>query len=257
MSKAPTVASLVRTASKSEKLYIDNVSYILIEDDKERIVEFFTRLSLPKSWEEDEAGSFGADVIEGAKDLAHEITLMDGQTKYIERNIRKLKWHIAHAEPENAASVALLFRAQAAFSELRIKRVIHLLKRDECHGAMEWGNAREMLNRAYRDYRQTVDLVTGPWLEAMIKMADDRDEALAALAGFPQIIRDATNSLAALREEVENVREGLAVQPMGYDVIRPPRYFSGDVLETAAWKHFWGDVGHMSDHLRQQVGLGI
>lgn len=257
MSKPPTVASLVRTAAKSEKLYVDNVSYILIEDDKERIVEFFTRLSLPKTWEEDESGDFTAEAISSAKDLPYEASLMEGQTKYIERNIRKLKWHISHAEPDNAASVALLFKAQWSFAELRIRRVITLLQREECHGAIEWGNARELLNRAYRDYRQTVDLVTGPWLEAIIKMSDDRDVALASLEGFPQMIRDCTNSLSALRDEVEEVRVGLSVQPMGYDVISPPRYFSGDLLESGAWKHFWGDVGNMSDHLRQQVGLGI
>ena len=91
----------------------------------------------------------------------------------------------------------------------------------------------------------------------MIKTADDRQEALSALDGYPQMIREATNLLSGLREEVEAVRITLSVQPLGYDVISPPRYFSGDLLETGSWKHFWGEVGNMSDHLRQQVGLGI
>jgi hypothetical protein len=257
MSKPPTIASLVRTATKSQKMYVDNVSYILIEDDKDRIVEFFTRLSLPKVWEEEETAEFTSEAITCIHDFRFELDIMAGQTKYIERNIRKLKWHITHAEPENAGSVALLFRAQAKFADFRIKRIIHLLEAQECHGAIDWGTARELLNRAYRDYRQTVELVTGAWLEAVLKMSDDRDAALKELDGFPQMMREATENLDGLRDRVEGVRAGLSVQPLGYDVISPPRYFSGDVLETDAWKHFWGDVGSMSDHLRQQVGLGI
>lgn len=257
MSKPPTIASLVRTATKSQKMYVDNVSYILLEDDKERIVEFFTRLSLPKVWEDEDTSEFAGEAITNVHDFAYEAALMAGQTKYIERNIRKLKWHISHAEPDNAGSVALLFKAQAKFANMRIKRIIQLLQKEECHGAIQWGTARELLNRAYRDYRLTVELVTGAWLEAVLKMADDRNEALERLKGFPEMMRDATTELSALRDEVETVRQTLSVQPMGYDVISPPRYFSGDLLETGAWKHFWGDVGSMSDHLRQQVGLGI
>ena len=61
--------------------------------------------------------------------------------------------------------------------------------------------------------------------------------------------------LASLRDEVEVARLDLAVQPEGYPMVRPPRYFGGDLMETMSWKHFWGEVGTLQDNMRQHVDL--
>ena len=45
----------------------------------------------------------------------------------------------------------------------------------------------------------------------------------------------------------------LAVQPDGYPLVKPPRYFGGDLLDQGSWKHYWGDVGTLADNLRQHV----
>ncbi len=259
--KPPTIASLVRTATKSQKLYVENTSYILIEDDKDRIVEYFTRLSLPREWTNPEdTAEWAQEAIDNVKDFAFELALMDGMTKYLERNLRKIKWHISHpGEPDAAASagaVYLIFEAQGEFASFRIRRLMNIMRNTETLSALEWGTARELLNRCYRDYRSSVQLVTMRYLEALLGAADPAD-AIAALQGYPQLMRKHTEILEGLRTEVEEIRQTLAVQPDGYPLVSPPRYFGGDLLDATSWKHFWGDVGTMSDSLRQHVGLGI
>ena len=261
--KPPTIASLVRTATKSQKLYVENTCYILIEDDKERIIEYFTRLSLPRAWDPEQAedtAEWSQEAIDNVKDFAFELELMAGMTKYLERNLRKIKWHISHpGEPDAAASagaVALIFDMQGDFAAFRIRRLMQLMKNTETLSAQDWGTARELLNRAYRDYRSSVSLVVTRYLEALLG-ASEAEDAIAALQGYPQLMRKHTEILEGLRSEVEEIRQTLAVQPDGYPLVSPPRYFGGDLLDSTSWKHFWGDVGTMSDSLRQHVGLGI
>ena len=49
MSKQATIASLVRTAAKTEVEFMSTVEGIFEEDDVERIWEFFERLNIPRS----------------------------------------------------------------------------------------------------------------------------------------------------------------------------------------------------------------
>lgn len=259
--KPPTIASLVRTACHSHKMYVDNTSYILIENDKERIVEYFTRLSLPRAYAEEDLGEWAAEAFTvGEGTLQYELDLMEGMTKYIERNTRKIKWHISHpGEPDAEASanaVSLVFAAQGEFAAFRIRRVLRILDNHKTLTAKEWGYTRELLNRAYRDYRTGVQLITTRYIEELMT-ASDPEEALAALKGYPELFKKHTQELDALRDEIEEMRLTLAVQPEGYPIVRPPRYFGGDLLDTPSWKHFWGEVGTLSDNMRQHVGLGI
>lgn len=257
MAKPPTIASLVRTATHSEEQYIINTTEIFAEHDSDRIIEYFGRLSLPRTWAEEKPGAFGEESIASARSLQLEHAEMAGVTKYLERNQRKIKWHVTHPAMEGAESVALIFAAQADFAVLRIQRVLHLLPQIEVLSPQDWGIARELLNRAFRDYRQTLGLVTGRWMEALMETAEDHDAFVAAMSPFPSLIREKTALLESQREAIEKVRVELAVQPPGYPVVKPPRYFGGDLLDNNSWKHFWGEVGNMGDGLRQQVGLGI
>ena len=259
--KPPTIASLVRLAAKSQKIYIENTVGIFVEDDSDRIVEYFGRLSLPRAWEDEEViTEWPAEGVDTATAISREHELMAGITKYIERNVRKIKWHISHPGEGGAAAsanaVALVFEAQAEFAKLRLRRCIKLLAEAEILSAQEWGQARELMNRAFRDYRTTVQLIANKYLEQLFSVCE-RDEALEALAGYPAMIRKHTEELDALRDQIEEVRLAASVQPEGYPVVAPPRYFGGDLLDTASWKYFWGEVGNLSDNIRQQVGLGI
>ena len=259
--KPPTIASLVRTACQSHKMYVDNTSYILIEGDPDRIIEYFTRLSLPRSWDNEERGEWAAEAFgpEGHT-LADELHLFTGMIKYIDRNARKIKWHISHpGEPDAQASadaVRLVFSAQAEFCAFRIRRVLKILEGHKTLTAKEWGQTRELLNRCYRDYRLGVQLVTTRYLEELMG-ASDPEDAIKALSPYPEVFKENTAILDGLRDEIEEMRQTLAVQPEGYPIVRPPRYFGGDLLDSPSWKHFWGEVGTLSDTMRQHVGLGI
>jgi hypothetical protein len=259
-SKPPTIASLVRTAAKSHKIYIDNTVGIFVEDDTDRIVEYFGRLSLPRAWEDEETAEWPPEAVDTASSIAREHLLMAGITKYIERNVRKIKWHISHpgegGAQASADAVALVFEAQAEFAKLRLRRCIKLINESEVLSAEDWGKARELMNRGFRDYRTTVQLIANKYLEQLFSISE-REEALEALAGYPQMIRKHTADLDELREQVEEARLASTVQPEGYPPVAPPRYFGGDLLDSASWKYFWGEVGNLSDNIRQQVGLGI
>ena len=257
MAKPPTIASLVRTATTSQEQYIITTTEMFAEHDSERIIEYFGRLSLPRTWGEEKPGEFGEEAILSARSVHTELAEMAGVTKYLERNQRKIKWHVTHPGIDGAESVALIFAAQADFAMLRIRRILHLISNIDVLTPEDWGVARELLNRAFRDYRQTLELVTGRWMEALMETAEDHDTFVAAMSPFPSLIREKTAALEAQREDIEKVRESLSVQPPGYPMVKPPRYFGGDLLDNSSWKHFWGEVGKMGDGLRQQVGLGI
>jgi hypothetical protein len=256
MSKPPTIASLVRTATHSEKQYVENTTAMFLAADHERTKEYFSRLSMPRVWAVEEPAEFPPEALETIYDFAVEYDLMAGQTKFIERNIRKIKWHISHPSLEGSDSIALIFGIQANYACMRIRRVVELLKASETLTAQEWGTARELLNRCYRDYRQTVELISNRWLEVLLESVP-RDQALASLEGYPQMIRKASAELEGLRDVVEAVRLQGGVKPEGYPLVKPPRYFGGDLLDPDSWKHFWSEVATSTEALKQQVGLGI
>lgn len=257
MAKPPTIASLVRTATTSQEQYIINTTEMFAEHDSDRIIEYFGRLSLPRTWAEEKPAEFGEEAVLSARSVHIELAEMAGVTKYLERNQRKIKWHVTHPGIDGASSVALIFAAQADFAMLRIRRVLHLISNIDVLTPEDWGVARELLNRAFRDYRQTLGLVTGRWMEALMETAETHEAFVEAMAPFPALIREKTAALEAQREDIEKVREALSVQPPGYPLVKPPRYFGGDLLDNSSWGHFWGEVGKMGDGLRQQVGLGI
>ena len=49
MSKQATIASLVRTAAKTEAEFMSTIESIFEEDEVDRIWEFFDRLNIPRS----------------------------------------------------------------------------------------------------------------------------------------------------------------------------------------------------------------
>ena len=253
--KPPTLASLVRVAAGGEEIFIDQTLEILDQGDNERSVEYLTRLNLPRDFG---LNPDGIPSTEGREmtvvDFATEIIITEGIEKFIERHIRKLKWLVNHPDAEAVRAGVGLYRAKCIMTELRIRRVLALLQKSEVLNPFEWGTARELLNRAYRDFRRASSLLTHQFYESMVG-ACEREDVLAALESVPGVMQAHVTRLAGLRDEIEVARQDLAVQPEGYPIVRPPRYFGGDLLESMSWKHFWGEVGTLQDSMRQHVEL--
>ncbi|MCB9760086.1 MAG: hypothetical protein H6739_09655 [Alphaproteobacteria bacterium] len=251
--KPPTIASLVRLSAKTEQDFNDILSRTLLEeDDTERVVEYLTRLNLPKTMALSEGATLSEEALNKVTDFDQEAVLSKGFIKFTERHIRKLKWHVSHPSLESVVPVALLFRAISTVAHLRIGRVVALLKSRDVLSAHDWGMTRELLNRAYRDFRHATGIVTGAWYEALVE-AIPVEEVRTALDALPGQVYEQIRLLERLRAEIEAARLTLAVKPDGYPEVRPPRYFGGDLLEDVSWKHFWGEVANMADGLQQQV----
>jgi hypothetical protein len=253
--KPPTLASLVRLAGAGEETFIAGTLDILQQHDNERSVEYLTRLNLPRDFILHPDGIPSLEGLDVAiVDWQTETVVIEGMEKFIERHIRKLKWLVNHPDTEAVNAGVGLYRAMCIMTELRIRRVMALLVQSEVLNPIEWGTARELLNRAYRDFRRASSLLTHQFYESMVGSVD-RDDVRQALSPVPKVMKAHIVRLASLRDEVEVARLDLAVQPEGYPMVRPPRYFGGDLMETMSWKHFWGEVGTLQDNMRQHVDL--
>ena len=253
--KPPTLASLVRQANHSEQAFVDMMLMVLGQGDVERSVEYLTRLNLPRTFEEAETDIPSLEDAEMAvTDFQTEVTITGGIEKFIERHVRKLKWLVNHPDVTAIGAGVRLYRSISIVTELRIRRILALMEKSEVLNPFEWGTTRELLNRAYRDFRRSTSLLTHEFFESMVA-ACAREEVRAPLEQVPAVLRGRVIALAALREQVEVARQTLAVQPEGYPLVKPPRYFGGDLLETGSWKHFWGEVGTLQDSLRQHVEM--
>ena len=255
MAKAPTIASLVRLAGKSDVDFVNTTSQVLEETDVARVSEFLTRLNIPLDVpaSEEEARN-PEDVGMHTPDFENEVSIAAAFEKYFERHLRKIKWHISHPELDSIAPGIRIFGCMGFMAEMRIRRVLALMSQKEVLTPAEWGTARELLNRTYRHFRVATTLVTENWMESLLENCD-QDTVRESMAPLPGIINDVADRLSALRELVEARREDMAVQPEGYPIVRPPRYFGGDLMDQTSWKHYWGDVGTLADNLRQHVSL--
>ncbi|MCB9742948.1 MAG: hypothetical protein H6741_05555 [Alphaproteobacteria bacterium] len=252
-SKPPTIASLVRLSAKSEADFYGILSDVLVnEEDQERVVEYLTRLNLPKTMEPSDDIQVADEVTSTVTNFDDELALANGFEKFTARHLRKLKWHVSHPSIEGVTPVTLLYRSTAIMAYLRIARVVSLLGSKDVLSTHEWGTARELLNRAYRDYRMATNVLTVSWLEALME-SGEAEEIRQALDHLPSVVYAQIRKLERLREEVEAARVELTVQPPGYPPVKPPRYFGGDLLDTSSWKHFWGEVNNLADGLQQQV----
>lgn len=255
MAKPATVASLVRQSAKSEQDFQEVLANTLQGDSQpERIVEYLTRLNLPKTMETGEATEISAEASAKVTNFDDEMALYAGFVKFTERHMRKLKWHVSHPDTENVTAVGALYRSLGLVSQLRIARIITLMNARDMLSTHEWGVAREMLNRTYRDFRQATTIVASNFVDALI---ESRDAATArkAMGPLPPEVDAQIRALTALRDRIEQARLRLAVKPDGYPPVRPPRYFGGDLLDNNSWKHFWGEVTNMADNLHQQVNM--
>lgn len=252
-----SIASLVREAAKSETAFLASLNEVLDDEAPDRLEEFFARLNIPRSSKGDDTRAEGG-LPDGQSftvtTFQQEMQVTDSIQKFLDRHLRKIKWHVSHPAIDGAQNCVRLYRAMATVTELRIRRVIALLEANPTVTAEEWGTARELLNRAYREIREASSIVTGAWVEALATTAEPA-QIKAALVDFPDVVSQVVQSLRDLRDQVEARRQEMEVRPAGYPPVRPPRYFGGDLLDISSWKHFWGELSAMSDSLRNNLDM--
>ena len=253
--KRPSIASLVRDAGASEAGFVTALDTVLKEKDTDRFVEFATRLNQPLRMEGNDEEPAGIDTIEiDVSDFDAETIYAGALNKFNARHMRKIKWHISHPDIDTVEPGFRIYRCMARISEFRLRRMIALLNSKEVLNPTEWGLARELMNCAYREFRDSTELVTQTWLDSLFENFE-HDEVRQRFSVLPNVIDSWADRLSALRDEVETRRADMAVQPPEpYPTVRPPRYFGGDLMAQSAWKHYWGEVGTLADSLRQHVG---
>ncbi len=253
-----TIASLIREAAKNETAFLNTMGGVLEEDDPERIEEFFARLNIPRSAKADDTlvdkSELHSEPTISVTTFQSEMNITDGIQKFLDRHMRKLKWHVAHPAIASARNCVRLYRAMSVVTELRIRRVLALLHTKESLTVEEWGNAREIINRSFREIREATSIVTGNWLDALMATCD-QEEVRELLKELPEIISDIINMLKELRDRIEERRKQLEVLPEGYPPVRPPRYFGGDLLDTNSWRYLWDEFSSMNNALRSVMGL--
>lgn len=259
MTKAATIASLVRVAAKTEAEFVQTVEQVLDEADAERAAEFFDRLNIPRSVGLDD-GVPNAPVKKAPTrpdtvgDYTSEKEISLGIQKFLDRHERKIKWHATHPAIDGVQNVLLLFRCAVSLTEVRLDRLEVLLKKKDELNPVEWAIARELMNRTYLTFRNYLNGMAGEWLEAM-QGTVSRDELNAALGDFYQLVDDTVRSLEERRERLEERRQQLTVLPGDpFPPVKPPNYFGGDLLGKGPWKQFWTAVGNRAHQFREAIG---
>jgi hypothetical protein len=255
MTKAATIASLVRVAAKTESEFVQTVQQVLDEGDAERAAEFFDRLNIPRSIGLDgEAHAPVQKVITNPETVTTyetEREISAGIQKFLDRHERKIKWHATHPAADGIGNVLLLFRCAVAVTELRLERLQVLMKRKDELSPAEWAIARELMRGAYLSFRNYLNALAGEWVDAMQKEVS-RDELSKALGNFYELVDQTVRSLETTRERVEERRLGLTVIPgEPFPPVKPPNYFGGDLLGRGPWKQFWNGVVNRAHQFRE------
>ncbi|MCB9686646.1 MAG: hypothetical protein H6738_25475 [Alphaproteobacteria bacterium] len=258
MSKQATIASLVRTAAKTEAEFMSTVEGIFEEDDVERIWEFFDRLNIPRSQgAEDDlmcaVPEVGGPALAKRYDYGDESRVSSGIQRFLDRHERKIKWHATHPSLDGVDNVLLLFRSAMAITNLRLARLKLLLQSKDELSPEEWSSARKLMNNSFLSFRNFLNLVAGEWVDAMSSTVP-RDELAAKLGRFYELVDQQIQRLEKQKEELEGRRREMAVLPDGYPPVKPPVYFHGDLLGKGPWKLFWQSLNDRAHHFREAVG---
>ena len=259
MSKQATIASLVRSAAKSESEFTSTVVEVFAEADAERIAEFFDRLNIPRSVGSEEANLTGpvptltVEATMNVFGFEEEVAIGRGVQRFLDRHERKIKWHATHPSLEGTDNVLLLFRACMTTTTLRLARLRKLLASKSELTPLEWSQARRLMNKAYISFRNFLELVSDQWLEAM-KGSFEMTELSSRLGSFYEIVDSHVQALEKHKDELEEKRRELAVLPEGYPPVKPPVYFEGDLLGKGPWKLYWSNINGRAHSFREAVG---
>ncbi len=258
MTKVATIASLVRTAAKSEVDFVETVNTVFADGDIQRAADFFDRMNIPRSTGADGGlliaiPVLGGVALENADDFEAEYALSAGIQKFLDRHERKIKWHSTHPSVEGAQNVLLLFRGAIMGTNLRLSRLRLLLDSKDELNPREWRIARELMNRSYLSFRNFLRLTGGPWIDAMQQNFASED-LTGAIGNFYELVDQAVRELEDHKEALEERRLQLTVlPPEGHAPVKPPVYFSGDLLGRGPWKQFWATVNSRAHTFRESI----
>lgn len=256
MSKQATIASLVRTAAKSEAEFMETIEQVFEEDDTDRIWEFFDRLNIPRSQGaegislESPLPEMTGSPISRELSFEEEVKVASGIQRFLDRHERKIKWHATHPSVEGVENVLLLFRAAMVTTNMRLARLRRLLASKDELSPEEWSGARKLMNNTYLSFRNFLDLVAGDWIDA-ISSTVPREEINEKLGRFHELVDGQIQKLERLKDELEERRRELTVAPEGFPPVKPPIYFHGDLLGKGPWKLFWNNINGKAHHFRE------
>jgi hypothetical protein len=251
-----TISSLIRQAARSEAEFLSVTEQVFQEEPAERIAEFFDRLNIPRSVE----GENLAEQIPpldapaaSVRSYEEEQQINNGIQKYMDRHLKKLKWHAQRPTMEGSRNVLLLMRQGIAITDIRLRRLLNLLKLKDELTPEEWSTARDIMNRTYMSFRHYLTQLGGPWIDAAITQLE-RSELEALVGNFYELVDATVRRLEEHRARIEARRMELTVVPVGFDPVKPPVYFGGDLLGRGPWKQFWNAIEDRSHHFREALG---
>jgi len=255
MKKIPSIASLNRSAAKSEELFMSIITTLLEDDDPVRIAEFFDKMNIPRSVAGEEL-LIALPRIDDSNlkiyDFEHEFAISNGIQKFMLRHEKKLKWHAQRPSMEGASNVLLVMRAGMIVTEHRLNRLSRLLLTKDELSPIEWSYARDAMNRSYIAFRNYMNHLGGTWIDAMM-ITVAREDLTEFLGNFYELIDACIRQLEEYREKIEGRRVELTVLPDGFDPVKPPVYFGGDLLGRGPWTQYWKVVMNRSHHFRESV----
>lgn len=255
MSKSVTISSLVRQAAKSETEFVETVRQVCTEEPVERIAEFFDRLNIPRSVEGDnllEPLATWGEAATTVHDFGGEQQIGEGIQKYLERHLRKVKWHATRPSPEGTRNAMLVMREVMMITDLRLQRLHHLLRTKDELTPVEWAIARELMRSAFLGFRHFLVQFGTQWIDASIAQLG-RDELEETVGSFHELVDQLVRKLESHREQIESRRQELTVLPQGHPPVKPPRYFGGDLMGSGPWRQYWSAVENSAHHFREAL----
>lgn len=258
MTKVVTIASLNRAAARTEADFATTVQAVVSEADHARTAEFFDKLNIPRSVPGEFTTEPIPDIVVGPDGIGtyeEERAIAAGIQKYMDRHERKIKWHAGHPSMEGVDNICFVVRTGVSITNHRLDRLQLLLRSKDEVTATEWAISRELMNRAYLSIRNYLNLLSQPWVEAMIALVG-RQELADRLDTFYEIIDDAIRSLEDHRKRIEERRMELTVIPLNeaYPPVKPPNYFGGDLMGVGPFSQFWQNIVARSHSFRESVG---
>jgi hypothetical protein len=232
--KSATVASLVRNAAaRTEADFVITLAEIFEEGDTERITEFFDRLNIPRSQGSDEnlLGTLPPIPAVSTKvtSFEDEEKIEDGIQKFLDRHERKIKWHAGHPGLDGLNNVLLLTREMMIVTNVRLARLVSLLRTKEELTPRDWFVCRELMNRTYLSFRNFLNVLAGDWMDAITSTVE-KEKLQAQLGNFYELIDAQIRQLEETHNAIEGRRQELTVVPEGFPPVRPPNYFGGDLF---------------------------
>lgn len=249
-----TISSLVRQAARSEEEFASVIEQVFAEESADRIAEFFDRLNIPRSVEgENLTNPLPSLPSPGTVSTWEDEALINaGMQKYLDRHLKKLKWHAQRPSIEGTRNVLLLVREAMLITDVRLRRLEAMLKAKDELNPSEWSAARDIMNRAFMAFRHYLAQLGGHWIDAAVATLERSD--LEELVGsFYELIDAQVRRLGEFRTQIEARRMELTVLPEGYDPVKPPVYFGGDLMGRGPWKQYWLALEDRSHHFREAL----